>query len=294
MIVIPGPSSDRLGRRVAELLKADVVDVQYKLFADGESYVRLAGDVAGNDIVIVHSCDPPQDKRWMELFFLVSTARELGAEKIITVVPYYGYSRQDRRILPGEAIGSEVIVRLLESAGIDLFMTFDMHNENILSRFKVEAKNLSAMPSIGKYVQQLNLKNPFVVTPDDEAPERAKTVAEILSGEWDYFGKVRDPRTGEIFTQAKELPVEGRDVVIVDDIISTGGTMLNATKAVKDQGARDVYLACTFPLLKEESAERLMNAGAKAIYGTDCVVTKYSVISVAPAIAEALRSLALF
>lgn len=291
MIITPGPSSLLLGQRVAALLDADIVPVENKLFPDGESYIRFMGDLRDKDLVIVHSCDMPQDKRWMELLFMVSTAKDLGARKVVAVVPYFGYSRQDRRLLQGEAIASEIMIKLLEAAGIDYFMTFDIHNKETLTRFKVGTRNLSAMPAIGKYFLGLDLRDPFVVTPDDEDPLRAKTIAEILSTDWSYFGKDRDPVTGEITTHARRLRVGDRDVVIVDDVISTGKTMLNAILAVKQQGARDVYLACAFPLLVGNAEEELFGAGAKAICGTDCVQSKYSTISVAPIIVDAVKSL---
>lgn len=289
MSIVIGPSVNMLASRVASRLNSELIHIEYKIFPDGESYIRYIDDVKGKNLVIIHSCDAPQDKRWMELFFMVKTAKDLGCGRLTAIVPYFGYSRQDRRILHGEAVGSEVIIRLLEAVGVDYFMTFDIHNVSTLSHFKIKAQELSAIPSMGEYLLHLNLNEPFVMTPDDEAPWRAEKVAEIISGDWGYLKKDRDPVTGEITTYFKELPVRDRDVVIVDDVISTGKTMLNAIRIVREQGARNIYVICVFPLLSEDSAKEIFRAGAKAIYGTDCVESKFSVISVAPIIADALE-----
>ncbi|RLF12214.1 MAG: ribose-phosphate diphosphokinase [Thermoprotei archaeon] len=289
--VVPGPASRRLGASLAEELKTSVLEVESKVFPDGESYVRLKGEVAGEEVVVVQSCYPPQDKHLIELLLLVKTIKELGARKVIAAVPYLAYSRQDKRFLEGEAVSGRVVLELIGLAGADALLTVDVHSEALLEKLSFKAVNVSAMPLIARYLSQLRLLNPFILSPDKKRAREAGLVASLLNTDHGYLEKVRDLSTGEVKTMVKGLPVEGRDVVIVDDIISTGGTIANAASIVKSQGARRVLAACTHPILAKGAEERMRKAGVEEIIGTDAVESHVSRVSVAPALAEALRKL---
>ncbi|KPV64185.1 MAG: Ribose-phosphate pyrophosphokinase [Candidatus Bathyarchaeota archaeon BA2] len=288
MIVIPGPASQDLGRKVADTLKSRTVPVVFKTFPDGESYLRLDGNVTGEEVVIVQTTGPPQDVHIMQLFLMVDVAKDLGAKKVTVVVPYLAYARQDKRFLPGEAISIETFIKLIEASGIDRFLTVNIHEEGVLNKFSVPAENLSAMTLLAEYFKKKGLTGAFSLAPDQGALELVKEADKVLNGGCGWLRKERDRLTGEIGVEEKKFDIRGRDVIVFDDIISTGGTIAAAVKMLKEQGARKVYAACAHPLLVGEAQKKIMQSGAEEIVGTDCVPSPVSVVSVAPLIAEAL------
>lgn len=288
MIVIPGPASQDLGRKVADMLKSRIVSVVFKTFPDGESYIRLKDDIEDEEVVIVQTTGPPQDVRIMQLFLMVDAAKDLGAEKVIAVVPYLAYARQDKRFLPGEAISIETFIKLIEASGIDRFLTVNVHEERALKKFNVPAENLSAMTLLAEHFKKKGLTGAFSLAPDRGALELAKEADKVLNGGCGWLRKERDRLTGEIRVEEKRLDIKGRDVIVFDDIISTGGTIAAAVKMLKERGARKVYAACAHPLLVGEAQKKIMRSGAEGIVGTDCVPSPVSAVSVAPLIAEAL------
>ncbi len=288
MIVIPGPASGKLGEKVAQLMNSRIVAVDLKTFPDGESRMRLDGDVEREEVVIIQSTGPPQDTCLMQLFLLIDAARDLGARKIVAVVPYLAYARQDKRFLPGEAVSIETVIKLLEASGIDRFLTVNTHEEGILKQFSVPAENLSAIGLLAEHFRNEGLDRSFSLAPDQGALELAEEAEKVLNGGCGWLRKERDRYTGEISVEAKKFDVKGKDVLIFDDIISTGGTIVAATRILKKQGAKRVYAACVHPLLIGEAQSKIMKSGAEGIVGTDCVSGPVSVVSVAPVIAEAL------
>jgi len=289
--VLLGPASIELGKRLAETLGAESVPVESKSFPDSESYVRISGDVSGENVVIAQSTYPPQDRHLVQLLQLLDTARDLEASKLVAVVPYLAYSRQDKRFRSGEAVTVKTVVKLVEAAGADSLTTVDVHSDKILELFKIKALNVSAMSAIGEYFSSLRLREPYVFAPDAGALDRAKIVAEQLDAEYAFFQKQRDRTTGAIKTEAKDVRVKDRDTIIVDDIISTGSTIANAASILRRQGARSIYVACTHPLLLPGAKEKIIAAGANEIIGTDCVASDVSRVSVASIIAESLRKI---
>jgi len=288
VIVIPGPASQGLGRKVANMLKARVVPVIFKTFPDGESYVRLDGDVHGEEGVIIQTTGPPQDVHIMQLFLMVDAAKDLGAKRVITVVPYLAYARQDKRFLPGEAISVETLIKLIEASGTDRFLTVNIHEENVLKKFSIPAENLSAMTLLAEYFKNKGLDGAFSLAPDKGALELVEEADKVLEGGCGWLWKERDRLTGVIHVEEKKLDMGGRDAIVFDDIISTGETIAAAVKILKEQGARRVYAACAHPLLVGEAQRKIMQSGAEEIVGTDCIPSPVSVVSVAPLIAEAL------
>ncbi|NIR16141.1 ribose-phosphate diphosphokinase [Candidatus Bathyarchaeota archaeon] len=288
MKVIPGPASQKLGRQVAELLEAEAVHLAFKRFPDGESYIRLKADIKGEEVALIQTTSPPQDTHLMQLLIMIDAAKDLGARKIVAVVPYLAYARQDKRFLDGEAVSIETIIKLLQALRIDGFLTVNTHEEDVLEKFEVSAENLSAIPILAQHLMKKDLKEPFALAPDQGASGLAKEAAKVLGGDYGWLRKERDRLTGEISMEKKGLEVEGRDVVIFDDIISTGGTMATASQILKKQGARRVFAACVHPLLVEGAKDRILRAGAEQIIGTDCVPSPVSVVSVAPLVVEAL------
>ncbi|MCX8204472.1 MAG: ribose-phosphate diphosphokinase [Candidatus Nezhaarchaeota archaeon] len=291
VLVIAGPASRGLAKRIASELKAELTEAEAKTFPDGESYIRVVRSVKGEDVVIVQSCYSPQDKHLFELLLLVNTARDLEANNVVAVCPYLAYSRQDKRFLEGEAVSGRLVLRLIAAAGAQGLVTVDIHSEDLLKHSDIPAINVSAMPLLASYLSSRGLRGPFVLAPDRKRAREAEAVAKLLGGDYGYLEKVRDKATGEVRTEKKELPVEGRDVVIVDDIVSTGGTIASAASIAKSQGARRIVAACTHLILVSGSLERMYRAGVDEIVGTDSVESEFSRVSVAPALVEGLNKL---
>ncbi len=288
MKIIPGPSSTKLGNSIAEILGIETVRIAHKKFPDGESYIRFEGEVAGEEVAIVQTTGPPQDTNLIQLFILADAAKDLGAKRVIAVVPYLAYARQDKRFLPGEAISIQTIGKLLKASGIDELLTVNVHQEKILEKFEIPARNISAIGLLANYFKSRGLEGAFALAPDKGASEFAIEASEILGGGYGWLHKERDRYTGEVKTEEKTLDVSGKDAIIFDDIISTGGTTANAVKILKKQGARRIFAACVHPLMIGNAKERILQSGAEEIVGTDSVPSDVTVVSLAPLLAKAL------
>ena len=288
MKIIPGPSSTKLGNSIAEILGIETVRIAHKKFPDGESYVRFEGEVAGEEVAIVQTTGPPQDTNLIQLFILADAAKDLGAKRVIAVVPYLAYARQDKRFLPGEAISIQTIGKLLKASGIDELLTVNVHQEKILEKFEIPARNISAIGLLANYFKSRGLEGAFALAPDKGASEFAIEASKILGGGYGWLHKERDRYTGEVKTEEKTLDVSGKDAIIFDDIISTGGTTANAVKILKKQGARRIFAACVHPLMIGNAKERILQSGAEEIVGTDSVPSDVTVVSLAPLLAKAL------
>ncbi len=288
MIVVQGPASQDLGRKVAEILRARIVSAVFKTFPDGESYLRLDGDVKGEDVAIVQTTGPPQDRHMMQLFLMADAAKDLGAKSVSAVVPYLAYARQDKRFLPNEAISIETLIKLIEASGTDRLLTVNIHKESVLKKFHISAENLSAITLLAEHFKKKGLAGAFSLAPDKGALGLAKEADQVLDGGCGWLWKERDRLTGEIRVEEKSFDIEGRAVIVFDDIISTGGTIAAAVKMLKSQGVMRVFAACTHPLLIGQARMKIMQCGAEEIIGTDCVPSRVSLVSVAPLIAGAL------
>jgi ribose-phosphate pyrophosphokinase len=289
MIVVPGPASPKVGQSLADLMGAKKVMVEYKNFPDGESYIRLAESVVGEDVVLVQTTYPQPDKRLIELLLLIDTLKDLGASRVRAVVPYMAYARQDTRFREGEAVSIRTLFKLIEKAGCDEFYTIDLHKEFTLDTFKIKAKNLYASEVIASYLGSMGLENPYILSPDRGALAIARRIGEGLGAEYGNFEKVRDRVTGAITVKGERVDARGRDVVITDDLISTGGTIANACRIVKEGGAKRVIAVCSHPLLVAGAYERMRGAGLDEVLGTDSIDSDLGKIQVAPLVAKEFR-----
>jgi len=290
--IVGGPNSAELARKISEALKVPLASIRTKRFPDGEFYFKFDEKISGEDLMLVGSLYPPQDTHAMELFLMLHTARDLGANSIKVFVPYLAYSRQDERYLEGECLSAAMIAEILGQLGADALYTIDIHNEKVLKMYKIPVYNLTASGELAKYFVAKGLKDPLVMAPDDEklAERRARYAARIINAECDFLRKRRNRQTGEITTYAKKLNVHGRDAIIIDDIISTGKTSANATKILRSQGARRVFVGVSHALLLGDSLKLLKESGVDDVVGTDSVVNEYAKVSVAPILARALHS----
>ncbi|MBO8180395.1 MAG: ribose-phosphate diphosphokinase [Archaeoglobus sp.] len=271
MKIIPCPSSPLLARRIAEVSGLDVGSAVFRRFPDGELYVR----VQEKEGVVVGSINSNDDL--ISLIFALDVL-----DKAKAVVPYMGYARQDKVFQEGEAVSIKILAEILESKAEEV-ITVNIHSREAASHFK-NLKNLDAMPLIGKHFAE---KDVVMISPDKGSLERVKTAAKRAACEWDYMEKRRiDATTVEI--TPKSIDVEGKDVVIVDDIISTGGTVAEAAKILYSLGAKSVSAACVHAVLADNAAIKLFNAGIKDIIATDTVECAFSRMSVAELIAGSI------
>jgi len=288
LIIVPGPASRELGRKIADLLGLEAVSVEFKRFPDGESYLRFEDDLKGKDVIVVQTTCPPQNENLVQLFLMADNAKDLGARSVTAVIPYFAYARQDKRFRPGEVFSVKTVMRVLEACGVERIITVNSHNPETLRNFRIPVEDLSAIGLIAQYFKNQGFDGAFSLSLGKKASDIAKQASSVLRGGHGCVQTQRDRLTGKVTIERKPLPVKDRDVVVFDDIISSGGTMVEAVKWVGEQGARRVYAACVHPLLIGDSEERILKSGAKRIIGTDCVHSPVSVVSVAPLIAEAL------
>jgi ribose-phosphate pyrophosphokinase len=290
MKIIPGPASKQLGEKVAEFLGVEVVPLIFKTYPDGESYVRLEGNVQNEEAVVVQTTSPPQNTRLIQLALIADAAKRHGAEKITAVVPYLAYARQDKVFLQGEAVSIEAVARMLKVAGVDGLITVNVHQAKVLAKLPFPAKTISAIPLLAEYFKKKGLEKAFALAPDDGAlwlVEEAKTV---LGDECGYLEKRRDLYTGQITIKKKTLNVNGRTVIIFDDVVSTGGTIALAAKIMRELGAGKVYAACVHPLLIGDAEKRILESGVEEIVGTDSVPNHVSKVSLASLLSEELKN----
>jgi len=288
MRIIAGPTSTALSRRVAERLNLRIVDVEQKTFPDGESYVRLTAPVKGDEVVVIQTLSRPQDTSIIQLLQIISAAKQSGAEKIIAFVPYFAYARQDKVFLEGEAVTCMLLSGLIEKAGAQSFFTIEAHSEDSMKYFTIPAKNISAAPVISEKLRKMNLEGASVIAPDQGALERARSLANLIGGESFSVKKQRDRVTGKISVIESDFNISNKNVVIFDDIISTGGTVVETIKIVRKQNPSRIVVACVHALLIGDAFSRIIEAGAERIISTDTLPTEADVVSVAPLISEVL------
>ncbi|RLE60629.1 MAG: ribose-phosphate diphosphokinase [Thermoprotei archaeon] len=290
MTVYTLDAGNGLAARIARMLKDRLIFVEKKTFPDGETYVRVPEKPEGAAI-IVHSLFFPQEKRLMELMLTIDALKGVGADTVLAVIPYMAYARQDKRFLEGEPISIKVVLKSLEAAGVDALLTVDLHKPSVLEEWlSIPSINVVPYREIAEYFRGKTF-NPVILAPDKGALDRAGKVAEYIGADFDYIVKERDRVTGEVRALPKELDVKDRDVIIVDDIISTGGTMSLAAKHSLEHGARKVYAVCTHAVMVKGALDRLLFSGVEEVIATDTVPSPVSKITVAESVVEGVKRL---
>jgi len=285
---IGGNASLDLAKRLSKKLKANFVKSQLRIFPDGESKITLSSEPKKGRIVVVQSTYPPVDTNLLQALLLVSKAKQFSTN-VILVIPYMGYARQDREFLPGEVVTMQVIAKLFKTAGASKIIVVDIHSLIGLKQFKMPAKNVSAVPELVRYFKKLRLKDPLVVSPDLGGKERAKEFARHFKTDFIVLKKQRNRKTGKVkIVSSNRSDVSGRDLILVDDMISTGGSIIKATEFLKKQKCKRVYAACTHALLIGEAEKKIKKSGVAQIVSANTIPSKTSVVDVSSVIAKAI------
>jgi ribose-phosphate pyrophosphokinase len=287
--VVAGPSSPELAAGIARHLGAELIAAELRVFSDGESKIKIAKS-AGKKCLVVQSTHPPTDSHLMQAMMIAKKCADEGSE-VCAVIPYLAYARQDRAFLDGEGVSAALVARLLEASGVSSVITVDIHSQTALSYFR-RARNVSTMPLLADYASKMMLKRPLVVSPDAGGADRAGEFASLLRAEMVALKKSRDRATGEVsIEQEIGADVSGRDALLIDDMISTGGSIVKAAEALRKNGAARVYAMCAHALLIDDAAKKIKAAGVRDIVATNSIPGAYSRVDLSAVIADAARSI---
>ncbi|MDH3341210.1 MAG: ribose-phosphate pyrophosphokinase [Nitrosopumilus sp.] len=285
--IISGKSSEDLAKKISSKVKANLVKSEIRVFADGESKITLNGKLSKKKSVVVQSIYPPVDTNLIQALSLISKAKEISSE-VIAVIPYMGYARQDKEFLPGEIVTMKVLGKLFKGAGASKVVAVDIHSLIGFKHFSIKTKNVTAIPDLVRYFKKLRLKNPLVVSPDQGGKERAREFGREFGTEHIALEKKRDRKTGKVQIQTKNVDVIERDLILVDDMISTGGSIVKATQFLKKQKCKRIYVACTHALLMNNAENKIKKAGVTKIVSTNTIPGKTSIVDVSDTIAKAI------
>ena len=288
-MVIGGPASQTQARELAEELNLEYVPVEHKLFPDGESYLRIAADLKGKAVLLCQGTHPPQDRHLLQLLMIAKTVKESGASRLVAVVPYLAYARQDREFLQGEVVSIKVVLDSMRFAGVDVLLTVNPHSPWALTSEGLEAVSVDVTRFLARKVAELLGPFHLVGSPGKKGRSMAESAAEEIGAEPFHLISSRDPVTGQVSVKTEGADAAGKRVLLVDDIVSTGGTMVGAVKELLGLGAREVVVSCVHGLFVGDAAERLVRAGASGVISTDTVPTEHSKVSVISEIARAVR-----
>lgn len=294
LLLLSGRANRPLAEEIGARLGKSVGGASIHDFADGEIFVRINRNARGRDVVIIQPTIPPSDNI-MELLLLIDAAKRASAARVTAVVPYFGYSRQDRKDQPRVAIGAKLTANLIVTAGADRVLGVDFHQHQIQGFFDIPVDHLYAMPVLTRYFVDKGLKDLVVVAPDVGSAKMARGFARRLSGSFAIIDKRRSaPNQSEVLNVVGD--VEGRDCLITDDMIDTAGTITSAVYALKERGAASVYACATHALLSGEAPRRLDRAPLTQLVVTNTIPVPQErsfpalkVLSVAPLLARAIQ-----
>ena len=291
-----GNANYALAEDIAGYLGTQVGQAKVKTFADGEIAIEIGESVRGTDVFIVQPTCAPTNNNLMELLIMIDAMRRASAQRITAVIPYYGYARQERKSKARDPISAKLVANLLTAAGADRVIVMDLHASAIQGFFDIPVDHLPGVPLLAEYYRKLDNQNLVVVSPDVGGVVRARNMASRLKVEIAIIDKRRqEANQSEIMHIVGD--VEGKDVIMVDDIIDTAGTITKGAKALKDLGARNIYVCCTHPVFSPPAMERLEQSVIKEVLTTNTIpidterqgfCSKIKVLSVAALLGEAI------
>ena len=300
MKVLAGTSNSRLCENIARQLKLKLVNSNIKRFADGEVYVEINENIRGNSIFVVQTTSNPANDNLMELLICIDALRRSSAKNITAVIPYFGYARQDRKVVPRTAISAKLVSNLITNAGANRILSVDLHAGQIQGFFDIPVDNLFSTPIFAKHIKRkLRINNLICVAPDVGGVERARSLGRRINVSIAIIDK-RRPAPGKSEVMNIVGNIKNKNCIIVDDIIDTGGTIVNAAKALKDKDAKDIYVYITHAVLSGQAVEQIEKSQIKKLITTDTIDNskkirgskKIEIISMAPIISEAMKRIA--
>ena len=286
--VVAGPASFDLANNIAKKLGAQTTVASLRIFSDGESNIKL-GKV-GKNCVIVQSTHPPTDTHLLQLLMMAKKCTDDGVQHMCAVIPYLCYARQDRAFLEGEVVSIGLVGKLLEAVGVKHVITVDIHSQLAMSYF-TSIQNVSSVPLLADYASKMKLRDPIAVSPDAGGTNRAMEFARHLDIDVVVLKKSRHRVTGEVTVDENlDINVSKRDAIVLDDIISSGGSIIKAAEVLHKKGVGKVYAMCAHALLIRDAAQKIKSAGVQEIISTNSVPGEYSKVELSPEIAVALKS----
>lgn len=287
--VVTGPGSIDLADNIARRLGADLAVASLRIFSDGESRIKLG--TVGKNCIIVQSTNPPTDTHLIQLLMMAKKCTDDGAQDICAVIPYLGYARQDRAFLDGEVVSISLVAKLFESVGLKHIITVDIHSELAMSYFG-SIQNVSSVPLLADYASKMRLHDPIAVSPDAGGTNRAKEFARHLDiDDVLVLKKSRHRVTGDVTVEERlDIDISKRDAIVIDDIISSGGSLIKAAEVLNKKGVGKIYAMCAHALLINDAAQKIKSAGVEDIVSTNSVPSQYSRVDLSPELALALKS----
>ena len=297
MKILSGTSNLSLSRSIAKQLKLKLVNTNIKSFADGEVYVEINENIRGNSVFVIQSTSTPANDNLMELLLCIDALRRSSAKNITAVIPYFGYARQDRKVVPRTSISAKLVSNLITNAGASRIVTVDLHSGQIQGFFDIPVDNLFTTPLFARYIKKnLKNKNLICVSPDVGGVQRTRGLATKINVDLAIIDKRRlQPGKSQVMRIIGN--VQNKECIIVDDIIDSGGTIVNAVDALIREGAKSVYVFVTHAVLSGEAINKIKKSKINKLIITDSIdntkkiknVSKIQVLSIAPLMAEAIK-----
>ncbi len=297
MKILSGTSNLSLSESIARQLKLKLVNTNIKSFADGEAYVEINENIRGNSVFVIQSTSTPANDNLMELLLCIDALRRSSAKNITAVIPYFGYARQDRKVVPRTSISAKLVSNLITNAGASRIVTVDLHSGQIQGFFDIPVDNLFTTPLFTRYIKKnLKNKNLICVSPDVGGVQRTRGLATKINVDLAIIDKRRlQPGKSQVMRIIGN--VQNKECIIVDDIIDSGGTIVNAVDALIREGAKSVYVFVTHAVLSGEAINKIKKSKINKLIITDSIdntkkiknVSKIQVLSIAPLMAEAIK-----
>src|SRR3990167_7174155 len=295
LAVVSGNANRQLAQEICQALKVPLTDSLVGRFSEGEIRVKINENVRGKDVFVVQPTCPPTNDNLMELLILMDALRRASARRITAVIPYYGYARQDRKDQPRVPITAKLVANLITTAGADRILTVDLHAGQIQGFFDIPMDHLFAVNIFVNHIKEIKLKNIVVVSPDVGGIKMARAYAKKFEAPLAIVDK---RRISEEDTEAMNIlgDIKGKNLIIVDDLVATASSLVEAASALKKQGGKEIYAAITHPVLSGPAIKRISNSVIKKLFVTNTIPVengkkhkKIEVLSIAPLLAEAIK-----
>lgn len=294
--IISGSANKALAKEVAKRLNVDLTPTELQRFSDGELYVRILESVRGADVFLIQPTSPDANLNLMELLITIDALKRCSTQRITAVIPYFGYSRQDRKIRAREPISAKLVAKMIESAGAQRVITFDLHVAQLQGFFDIQSDNLDLIPIYVEHILNRKLKNIVFVAPDVGGASRVRRVARVMHAPIAIIDKRRSEGTNKPFIENIIGDIKGKTCVMIDDMIDTAGTITEASSLLKRKGAKDIYVYATHAILSGSSVEKLEKSEIKEIVFTNTIdipknkiIKKMKFISIAPFLSEIIK-----